>query len=62
MPINPVLSIDGSKVREDGNHLSWVSGTADDGSALTLVDQYLLFSDESTASASFVKVSEQSLI
>jgi hypothetical protein len=57
MPINPVLSIDGSKVREDGNHLSWVSGTADDGSALTLVDQYLLFSDESTASASFVKVS-----
>ena len=62
MPTNPVLSIDASKVREDGNHLSWVSGTEDDGSALTLVDQYLLFSDESTASASFVKVSVEGLV
>jgi len=57
MPTNPVLSIDASKVREDGNHLAWDSATADDGSTLTILDQYLLFSDESTASASFVKVS-----
>ena len=57
MSVNPVLSVDASKVRDDGNHLLWDSAEDDQGNLLTIKDQYLLFSDDAQAVASFHKVS-----
>lgn len=56
MPISPSLSIDDALVRSDGASLEWEDATADDGSPLTVISQYLLYSDDSQSVASFYKV------
>ncbi len=53
----PVLSIDTSLVRSDGTSLQWAGAyNVDDGSALSIISQYLLYSDDSQSVASFYKV------
>ena len=42
MPVNPALSSDVSKIRDDGNHLVWDSSENDSGADLTITSQYLL--------------------
>jgi hypothetical protein len=52
----PVLSIDTSLVRSDGTSLIWGDTTDDNGDPLTIISQYLLYSDDSQSVASFYKV------
>ena len=56
MAISPVISIDAALVRSDGTSLQWIDTTDDDGDALTIISQYLLYSNDSQSVASFHKV------
>jgi hypothetical protein len=52
---NPVLSIDASKIRDNGMSLNWLSALDSFGDSISPISQYLLYSDVANAVASFSK-------